>query len=195
MPNIARIRALWTGFQGSPGYSNFYFSYDGGTPSDLNAYGTDVATLFTAVRTFLPPDVTIAIQPNAVIIDAASGHPVGEELVGAVSGTTGQAPGVYAAPTGFCVHWLTGVYRTGRQIKGTTYFVPAGSSAFQSDGSIDPDALTSITNAAAAFIANQATPKFGIWSRPHKGAADGSFTTANLGIVPDKAVIMRSRRD
>jgi hypothetical protein len=184
-----RITALWTGAAGLPGYTRLKFM------GDLDAAGATSAaarmrTFFDAIKSFIPQGITIGFNETAQIFN------VQRELTGEVAYTvpatvTGGGIGNYAAPVGLVVNWITGSFFNGRKVRGRTFIVPASNTAFFSDGTLQSSTMSTVVTAAQALAAG--TPNLGITS----GNGVDTFALQNVtgASVPDRAAVLRSRRD
>lgn len=191
---ITRITAVWTGFRGAPGYSNFYF---GGEPADASAAeecATAVRTFFTNISAALPESIRIGVQGTAEIIDEANGQITGQVDFDAPNGAAGGGGADYSAASGAVVNWNTAGYRNGRRIRGRTFLVPLSSISYDGQGDLDNTALTTLRNAAGVLAGGTTAMPFVVWSRP-VGGAGGSAEPVTGATVPDLGAILRSRRD
>lgn len=187
MPDIKKAQAIWTGFNGAPGYTTLYF----GTASVTIA--AQMRVFFDAIKALLPSIVTIQVQSTGLTVDIATGAATGTWTEAAVTPVVGTTAGVYSAPSGAVVDWLTPSFINGRRLRGRSFIVPMASASYQNDGSILGTSLTILQNAASAFVAASAVD-FVVWKRPVDGAG-GVAVAVTSAIVPDKAVVLRSRRD
>jgi hypothetical protein len=192
MTVIQRVRITWTGFVGGPGVSVFYFSETAIPNSGLR-------TFFNGVSTYLPNVVTINFPQAGDKIEDTTGVITGAWSAGPTTPVTGQvASAAYSGTSGACVDWLTGSVVAGRRPMGRTFLVPLAGSAYQNDGTILEAARTSLTSDAVNLVA-AFTPNFLVWSRPLKDE-DGAVIRAGTSSpvigarIPDKAVVLRSRR-
>lgn len=202
MVDIQRQRVRWSGFVGAPGISTFYFEDAAGHQSALK-------TFLDAIKTCLPSDVHMLIEPDGDVIDAATG-----DLTGAWTGTNepesvGTESGGYAAPAGFQTRWNTGSIFNNHRVRGRTFWVPAASSVEQSDGSMVDSARATMETASNTFVA-AVSGNLKVWVRPRRAqvaytdgfgrphgaitAADGASATVTSATVPDRLVILASRR-
>lgn len=186
MVNIHRVRAVWTGFPGAPGVSTFY-CLDGPALRPL------LHGFFEAVNAYIPNSVAIDVEMSGETLNPLSG-----ELVGAWTGTgaqhtVGDSSDSYAAPAGALVHWLTDTVIRGHRLRGRTFLVPWASGAFDQGGTIATVPLAAVREGAEAFV-TAAADNLVVWSRPQGGNA-GAYTVVTSSSVPDKAVVLRSRRD
>ena len=144
-------------------------------------------------------------EPTGDQIDDRTGELTGSWSGGDTSEHIGISSSPYPAPAGVIMHWLTDTVIDGHHLRGRSYFVPAASENYQADGSITSAALASLTGYASDFQTD-ADGNLVIWHRPRAArAADGSrpAVTARVGShafvtassVPDKVVVLRSRRD
>ena len=181
MTSIFRHRVVWTGFAGAPGFSNLYLSSTGHNP--------DVRTLFNSVAAYVPSGVTFTFDALAAEIDSSTGDIISMTAAGAAAPVICAGAGNYALPSGAVVRWLTGQFVNGRQVQGRTFFVPF--SGLDSAGTLLAAAITALQGAAATYVgANPAV----VWTRPTPTVA-GSVHSVTSALVPDKCVVLRSRRD
>lgn len=212
MTSILRVKLRWSGFSGAPGYTIFHFRDFGGTGEwnpgvpEATAAVSRVNDFGLGIRTVLPAGVSVQTENTVEEIEDTTG-----ELVDIWNGTggmtsvgTGTAGAAYAAPVGAVINWRTNTVRKGRRIRGRSFVVPLAGDKYQSDGSLSADCITAITNAANALAAGTGTPDLGVYARPTRTKnTDGTTTTtpdgqwAPVGSVniPDKAAVLRSRRD
>ena len=184
MATLIRYRVLWSGTAGGPGVTTLY--------------GLSSATQLAAIRTFfnacaalLPSTLKLDFPGNGDTIDDTTGAVNGGWAEGTQAQVAGSNPGTYAAPAGAEVVLQTGGIVNRRRVKGRIFLVPMVSMA--SDGTLAASAVTTI-QAAASTLFNPAN--FFVYSRPKPiTASNGTSHTITAALVPDKAVILRSRRD
>lgn len=196
---MMKVKVRWSGFIGSPGWSNFFFDSPDGTfttAEDAVAAAGKVNTFFTAVKTKLPPTVQLSIQSDVEILSALSGELVNVVNAGTIAAINGSATSQpYSAATGAVITWRTAGVRNGRRVRGRTFLVPCVSGMFQNDGTIENTNISEIQTAATALAAPFNGAQLGIWSRPSApGAGDGDFFEVTSASVPDLAAVLRSRR-
>jgi len=183
---IERVRVIWTGFTGAPGLSTFY-GVSGLTLAPR------IRTFFAAIATVVPSNVTWSIEPFGARIDDTNGNLVGDwSITPAPANVQGSAGTVYQAPTGLMINWITGSIVNGRFLRGKTFIVPGPTGS--ADGTPVATNLATIQAAASALITPADNLK--VWHRPSApGATDGSSALVNAAQVPDKFMVLRSRRD
>jgi len=202
MAVINRVRLTWTGFPGQPGVSTLYFT-DGTVP------GGSLRTFLSDCASSLVNGVTISFPIAGDKIESTTGDIVGAWTAGPTTAVVGTATvASYAAPTGICVDWLTGSVVNGRRPMGRTFLVPAAPTAYQNNGSISDSVVATIQNAANTFVTAMGQ-NFLVWTRPFPGSPEqpgppvipakparlGAASAVVGARVPDKAVVLRSRRD
>lgn len=191
---ITRITAEWTGMSGAPGYTNFFL--DGavsGAPA-AEAAAVTIRAFFQAISANLPSAVNIALQPQAVVIDEASGNMTGIVPFSAPAAVTGGGGGAYSAPVGAVVHWMTSNFSDGRLIRGRTFLVPLERDAYDTEGTLNDTIRGNFQTAADTLLNDLIENPLAVWSRPRAGSA-GTSNVVTSAIVPDLAAILRSRRD
>lgn len=191
---IVRVTSRWTGFQGAPGYSNFYFQGNTVGESSLD-FRQRVTNFWNELIPVLPSDVAVQNETEAPVFDEATGALLGYSTPGTQgTPTTGGAPGGYSAASGAVITWNTDSVRGSRRIRGRTFIVPIAGSAYQDDGTLTTSAITTIQDAAGELIQGGPSNDFVVWSRPVNGS--GGIAAGVTGYrVPDMAAVLRSRRD
>lgn len=191
---ITRVTAVWTGFTGAPGYSNFFFDAFGGGDV-VDAEVERVQAFFTRLSATLPSSVRINVQPEVALVDEMTGDLEAYRNVNtAPAGISGTASGTYSAPSGAAITWSTDTVNRGRRIRGRTFIVPMGNTMYEANGTLSAAALSDLNAAATALRGTGSGPTLVVWSRPRPGggAAIGPVTGHR---VTDKAAVLRSRRD
>jgi hypothetical protein len=155
------------------------------------------------VSALIPAAYTITPFTDVRVIDDVTGDLLNIYTATGVSPVTCGGGGVFSAPSGACVDWLTTTVHGTRRMQGRTFFVPLFGSAYDSNGTILNAYVTTIAT-AAEDMRTATGPTFGVWGRPIPPpvppattpvARDGIWGPAVSSRVPDKAVILRSRRD
>jgi len=191
---ILRITANWTGFVGAPGYTNLHFLDVAASQGERDDTAAAVRAFFGSVSNLMPGVVSITFPTSADILDEETGQLVESVPMAAQTVVTGGGSSTYAAPVGAVVGWSTNTIISGRRLRGRTFLVPLSTGSYQSDGSLVATSVTTLANAAAALVANTGGVPLVVWSRPRPGqvGAAGIVTGAT---VPDRAAVLRSRRD
>lgn len=201
MANLLKVTAQWSGFMGSPGYSNFFFKDpepDASWDAGATACADKVNTFFNEIKGLFPPNVAWKINSDVPLINEANGEMV--DIANAGARATLQATGplqAYSAASGAVITWRTGGVRNGRRVRGRTFLVPAGYITLQTDGTIEPGSLLGFQNAANGLLAPHINgQKLHVWARPTApGAEDGIAHPVLSASVPDKVAVLKSRRD
>jgi hypothetical protein len=187
--SYTRLTAVWSGLTGLPGYSHFAFA------GQLT--GTALNTAATAIRAFLVSP-TPTSYPSGLKLDLSAvveyrtldGKLDSVASVAPWAQITGTGSGGYAGGSGAVVHWNTGVYHNGRQVRGSTFLVPLNGSVYSTDGTLSPTVVSAIQSGAAAFIAT-ADVQLVVHSM---SVPTGDTVPILSATVPDRSAFMRSRR-
>lgn len=179
---LHKVQVTWSGTKGLPGVSTFYCQ---------DAVDNVITSLDVFYKTFqnnIPTGVTITYPSSGLDIDSVTGQAVGSwKGVGTPAPVACNGAGGFAAPVGAVINWHTGAYVSGRELRGKTFMVPLIGSQFD-DGTLLNLSKSEFQGAADALIFN--APTLGVWSRK-----TGTFRTVSTASIPDKAVVLRSRRD
>jgi hypothetical protein len=201
MAVIVKVQAIWEGFQGAPGYTNWYGISDGDAAAAANALAPRMRTFFAAMTGVLPSGSSIKVQRLYQVIDSLTGRITAEANLTADPATVnGTQAAAYAAASGAVVSWETGAFNDlGHRVRGRTYLVPL-TNTYQSNGTLADVNLTAFQAAATAAIGG--TGGLIVYSRPRKAnpekgipKADGQVNLVTAATVKDKAAVLRSRRD
>jgi hypothetical protein len=188
------LLVIWRGGTGLPGYSKFRFIGEL-TGAQLNAAAANLQTFLTVVRANIPSTVTLEMQ-SGVSVHADDGTLTAEGSIGTLPPPlAGAAAAGYSAASGFMVLWNTGAINGGKKVRGRTYFVPVTIGMFQNDGTIVDSTRTTLLAAANAFATSVPSPAVNSRARPSNPAAGNQTTAIISAAIPDKQVVLRSRRD
>lgn len=192
---LYRVKARWTGFTGSPGYSIFHFDISTTpNPTDAQAVAGEVRQFFADNSTRLPSAVRVQVEGFVEVIDEPTGQLQDVVAITAPTAVNGAASGGFSSATGACVVWTTGGVRNGRRVMGRTFLVPLSSSNYDVDGTLVGGSLTGIQTAANTLVGDMLG--FVVYARPSApGAADGESFVVTGSRVADKTAVLRSRRD
>lgn len=194
MASVSRIRAIWTGFPGSPGYTNWYM-WDASDPADPDVATSTMRAFFQSVRSVLPADVSIQVQQETATVDLLTGSQVDvvPASVEPAVVTGGSVAGSYSASSGALVSWHTAGVRKGRLVRGRSYLVPISGVSYANDGTLQTSTITTVQSAAAAAI-GVSSATLVVFSAKLPGDETASAAEVTSASVPDLAVVMRSRR-
>jgi hypothetical protein len=191
---VMRYTVRWNGFTGAPGFTNLHFLFGSETLAERDDSASAVRALFVAMQTYMPTGVNVTFPTEVDIFDEESGSLISTLPVSSLATVSGTGSTAYSSVTGGVISWGTNVIINGRRLRGRTFMVPLGSTFYTTDGTPIESARTAIATAAATFIANSGGPPFGVWSRP-KVDQVGVLGVATTASVPDKAAVLKSRRD
>jgi hypothetical protein len=199
MADLYRVKTTWSGMPGAPGVSTMYLNATP-TAADLTA----IRTFFNALVAGLPNTATLQVQGVGDVISDTNGALSSTWVTTAPGVVTGTSASGYAGPTGACVHWLTNGIVRRRRVKGTTYIVPSVNQ-YDANGTLLGAWVTTVSGAAATMFGAM-IGKFVVWNRPLYGPRPGPGAERPIlesgsshpvvgSQVPDKAVVLRTRRD
>jgi hypothetical protein len=204
MARIMQVTWQWSGTSGGAGFTNLYFQSTVGDPAEALECANKSRVLFQGMTAHLPDPVLISLNSDVRLIEDTTGDlvniftVVGPSPVQGIGGTAG-----FAGASGGCVDWLTGVIHGKHLMVGRTFFVPLTADSYSSSGALTPQTVTAIGTAAESMRTGTGAP-FGVWGRPRKAKVPpdpnkpqltGHWAQAISSRVPNKAVVLRSRRD
>lgn len=192
--SILRVTAQWTGFNGAPGYSVFHYMGGGGLISDAQQVADRTGASLALLKPLLPATVRIAVESEVAVLDEDTGVLSDFRGITPPGAVQGSSPNGYAGPAGAVVNWRTDDVRAGRRIRGRTFLVPLISSSFDAGGTLTDSTITTIRSFADSMVGGDFDSELVVWSRPINGSG-GVAATVTSASVPDKAAVLRSRRD
>ena len=194
MPTISKVTAQWTGFSGAPGYTNLYYEGFSGS-GDATTVTTAARALFQSLVGYLPNNLTIRFTGVYQDLDWQDGSLVGQSSYTAPAAVVGTNTTAYSGLSGATIRWVTSTVVNNRILTGKTFLVPLVG-CYDTDGSLAPGFITTLTAATATYVTNAGfatTHAPIVWHRPVAGAG-GTFGDITGGVVTDRAAGLRSRR-
>lgn len=198
MANLYKMSVGWSGLGGGPATTTLY--------SSAIHNPTAVKAFFTAVKALLPIGLTWTIPGRGDILNDANGTLTGEWSTGAdLTEVSSAVAAAYSAPSGAVVRFTTATIVNGHRVKGRMFLVPLTGNAYENNGTLSGANVTLIQTAGAALISAYAA-SLAVWARPFEGRAAtgtlpaiparaGSTAIITGAQCPDKAAVLRSRRD
>jgi hypothetical protein len=185
---MLRVRATWTGKQGTPYLSTFYFNTASTeTQTDANNANAAVGSFLTSLNSSLLLGLNWVTDSNVTVM-SLSGTQTGGFGVSPVAGGGTLSGDALPWSTQLLVRYTTGIYIGGRQIKGHL-FLPGWSETQNTDGAPVSTLKTTVQNAANTLV-GVSSPRWAVWSK--KTASISSITGAS---VSSQWAVLRSRRD
>jgi hypothetical protein len=195
------VRVNWSGTSGGPGLTQLCIDDGSGgawSTSSAQSAVDSVRSMFGSVQSYLPNELTIAVQPTVDQYDVSTGWLINTtQAPTAPNLMLGSFSGQWAGATGWRWDWHTGAIRNGRRVVGHTYMVPAGG-IYDSSGGVTGIARTNILNAAGTFLGSLASAGLSlrVWSRPQVIGQPGGVSTAVTNAqMTGKTAVLRTRRD
>jgi hypothetical protein len=194
MSTLYRIRSVWTGFSGAPGYTNHYFGTTDPLAAGAALAASDVRTFWDTIKARFPSNVTITVDPLVALIEDINGEQSDEiNVTPSPAAVTGTGLSTYAAPVGASIAWSTSTYRFGRRVKGRSYIVPMSVNDFDAAGTLTSTAHSNLQAGAAGLVAGGS--QMVVFSRPTEVHPIGGSSLVTGSTVPDRAAVLKSRRD
>ena len=192
--SYTEILTIWTGATGLPGYTKM--RYVGELSSgQLTSAAANWRTFLDSIKAIIPTIVTLTVQPTASF-HQDDGTLIGEAaIVSPPAPVIGTGAGAYLSASGLLILWNTGAVNGGKKIRGRTYFVPMTANAAQSDGTIVETNRTTVQSAATTLVASTPPPAINSRARASNPTATDATVIVVSANVPDKQVVLRSRRD
>lgn len=186
MPDLLRVRVLWTGGVPGGGVSTFY------TDDTISLDVSSLKTFFTAVAPSLPSEVVISVPNNADTIDMGSGRLTGNLPLTGGGTVNGSGNSAYSAGIGAFINWNTSFVRNGRLLRGRTFIAPLGQGFASVDGTLNDSTRASLDTAANALVG---ATLWQVYHRPPKGTfAGGTAHLITSAHTVDRVTALKTRR-
>jgi len=183
MSNLKRVTSVWSGLPGLPGTTTLYFHEDGVSTHDQVAA---VVTFFNAIKAYLKSGCVVTVNSVAEIIDSTTGLATGLDDTGAGAAVSGTSAGDKLPPsTQALVQWRTGVFFTGRELRGRT-FIGALTENENASGLPSSTLTTALTSAATTLLGSN----LAVFSPTKK-----EWASVTSGLAWSEWAVLRSRRD
>ncbi|HKY46314.1 MAG TPA: hypothetical protein VJM50_24690 [Pyrinomonadaceae bacterium] len=158
-----RVRVVFTGSVGSPHYAIHHF-VGSGSSAEAQTAVDNCSTLWSAVDAFQTSGQLWATDPVVFDVDPVTGNTIGTFTTAPASGIGAIGGDALPPASQMLIHWRTGVYIGGREVRGKTFVPGLTEAANESGGRPVATTVTGIKNAADAMNALTSVP-LGIWSR------------------------------
>jgi hypothetical protein len=169
-----------------------------------------VKAFMDGLTAYLPAAVSLVPQGIYQTFDEGISTPAGgaqlidQGTAATIPQTTqGTGTGVWSAATGAWINWITTAFVNGRRVVGRTYLVPLGNTnVFQTDGTLSDTFRNAVV--ANGNSLNNGSPAHVVYynrggpsdpPRPTDKPHAFGWQSVTACTVPDKAGILRSRRD
>lgn len=192
-----RYEVEWLVPGGGVGLSRFHAQPAAATQANRQAWVDGIRTFFNAIASQLPPAVSLSFASEITDMNAVDASVAGFFAVTAPASVVGSSTSSeFAAAAGAMVRWNTDAVSQNRRVRGRTFLVPVTRGAYDAQGTIQAGSITQIQTAASAYVAATQSGAVipHVFSPPKPGRA-GFVSAIVSASVPDKAVILRSRRD
>ena len=186
MSNLWRVRTALAGGTGADQVSTMFFDQAAGGTAQHAADA--VHTFWSSLSSTIITGYTMNVDTIVEDIDIATGKPVAVTSVTAAPITASGASGAMPWATQGLVEWRTGLFLSGREVRGRT-FIP-GVNGVANAGGVPSSTYLSTLQAAGNALATDVNSSLCIYSR--KKRSIGVVTTCN---TYQKWAVLRSRRD
>lgn len=166
--------------------------------ADAQSAADRLNAFINGIKTLIPSPVSLQVLPEFEVVDETNGNLTNFLTAGATTAIAGTASSTsfYMGTTGAVLTWRTNGVRNGRRVRGRTFLVPLSGAAWDTNGTLNAGAHTTLGTAANALISTTGTPDLGVWARPSGPAAsDGAWHPISGYTIPDVGTILRSRRE
>lgn len=187
MTDLCVIPIAWAGAPVvGPGFSVFHARV-----ADVDTAITAIMAGFAAVNNSLPSGLQISAPTGGDTISEETGQVTGTWAASVHAPVTCIGSGTWVNGVGGRVKWLTGAFRNGRAVVGSTFIVPLVATAYEGAGNLTPTTLTAMQNFGAAISGSIHGVR--IYSRKNATSVGVSNNIINY-VAPDKVSWLRSRR-
>lgn len=183
---IDRLQVTFTGGPIGNGVATHYAVSGFGHQPDFRAFWLACSSITPiTVHTTVPGyGDTIEVETGLLQSVWSDGNPLIAQA--------GQESHAYPAGVGACINWMTDGIVNGRRVRGRTFVVPLDGTRYDTDGTIEPTAL-SILRTAASDLLTACGEHFVIYHRPVDGAGGSAHAVTDYSVA-DRVSTLRSRR-
>lgn len=170
MGTVYRFKANLSGFIGAPGINTWHMcqigELGGADQSDLEGMASDIAAVYTAIRTHLVSSLRVNIDPVVEGFDIETGNLVSVNGIDSPPEVSGASvTSTLSRSTQMTVRLQTDAIRGNRQVQGRHFLGPIGVSAFGSDGQITSGARTMVQNGYGGVTDVAGDARLVVWAQ------------------------------
>lgn len=185
---MLRVRTVFTGVQGTPWYSNFYFG--GNTEGEAAAASVATDAFWGRLAPNMCTPLVWEVEQDVPTINATTDEITENFVVAPQGGAAVNSNPAMPLAAQALLRWRTGDYVAGRELRGRTS-IPYLANAYVTDGRPSAILLSSLTAAATSLLSESAgAGGFAVYSRTHH-----QWSLVNAGTPWTEFSVMRSRRD
>jgi hypothetical protein len=200
---LIRVRVVLGGWPGAPGYSIFHGQVVDATPviDGIGNFVQELHDAYNGIRQHLIGGVTVDIEPEAAVLDEASGEIQSIQGFAAPPTVAGGSSSVNLPRSTMAnIRHFTGVVNAGRRINGRTFVGPLGGEALSGSGAIDPVLLPTFSHMFDGMQDIGGSARLAVYSRPQHDAAGVQTRPGRSALVVSSLCNsapggLRSRRD
>ena len=185
MTALYRVRTVFSGVQGSPWLSTFYFLESAGTAQQA---ATAAGTFWGAVDAGISTSVSWTTEADVATLSDTDGQITALTATTPQTGTGADSNAMLPIVVQGLVSWRTGVFIAGRELRGRTY-IP-GMTEAQSVAGIPESATRTFVDSAASTLIGSANADLVIYSPSHNDSQQVA-----TGRMQTYWAELRSRRD
>lgn len=197
MAEMLRVKVQLNGWQGSPGFSQFYFQKTGGAPVatiDAVEAHARVQAAYVSARDLYPTIWNWSADSLVDVLDPNTGDLINALVGGAAGGDVGTSGSDFGpASTGIVLNYTTAAIVNGQRVRGRTFFSPIheGGDANGTPAELDLQSVRDFGLTLRTLIATSLSQV--VWHRP-VGGTGGSAHDVISSYVRDSFSVLRSRR-
>lgn len=185
MTDLYRVRTVFSGVQGAPWLSTFFFRGSGGTAQQA---ATAVGNYWGAVDARMATTVSWAVESEVQTISDTTGQPVGSAAITPPTGGGGGAAAQLPVVAQGLLRLRTGSFLGGREVKGRC-FIP-GLTENDNDLGVPNASIVAVVDAAGAALVADANSILVVYSRANLT----NVTVSSAAMAPYWSYL-RTRRD
>ncbi len=195
---MMRVRAVWTGYTGSPGLSTFYFSGSNPVlPAEALEAANRVRAVFQTGGPSIPLGIAVTVSPQVDILSPATGTLLSSISVTPPATVAGSRSGSIGATSTMALgRFGTAAVINGRKVQGRMFWGPLVTTDVI-QGQVISTLVSSIQGAILQAGITITTPiTHCVWHRPDPATSTGGDNPAVTGYTcRTLAAVLRSRRD
>lgn len=184
---MLRVRAFWEGVPGGPAYLNMYFD---GLIADAQGCSTAVGDFLGGIDALQSNLVEWRTDNVVAVMDPVSGDIQDLASVTPQIGAGALSTDILPRATQVLIHWRTGEFQNGREIRGRSNLPYLTEAANQAGGVLATAAQATIQGLADTLVGGVGFSQLIVWSR-----VSGAIPLVTNAQVNEEFAVLRSRRD
>ena len=167
------------------------------TLTDAQNASDNIRSAWAVWAAIMAQTCTITQDSIVEVVESTSGEVTNEHTITPLAALTTSGAATFAAGVGARVRWRTSVFHNSRRVVGSTFVVPLGTTAYESNGTLTSSTISSLNTGATTLLSAMSADNLDlvVWHRNTAPAVEDGFSAdVTSASIPDQVSWLKSRR-